>query len=508
MLPRRISSVCPVCLRKIPADLRARDEAQKGTVYLEKTCPDCGSFAVPVWRGRLDLSEWIAREEPLTEEAEASCGGNCLLCGAHPQETCCALLEVTRRCDLRCTFCFANGGEAGGDPSFDALRSAVDDIVRLAGAPLLQFSGGEPTLRDDLPALIRYAKEAGCSYTQVNTNGIRLAEDPAYVRRLKEAGLDIVFLQFDGTDDEVFRILRGRPLFAVKKRAVENCAMCGLGVTLVPTVVRGVNDEKLGEIVRFAAAHHPAVRGVHFQPVTYLGRIPGLPGGADRYTLDELIADLAEETGLPSDAFLPSRCDHALCGFHATFLVTKDRLLYAATSRRADSREGRTSAAVNRTFIGDHWRGTGAPLSLPPRAGGDMSSAHAHTEGCMPSAAGSGTASEAAVREDGEGNSPRLRLAADRMEEMDFDGFIRAMRQGTLVLSAMVFQDAMNLNLERLSRCSLHVYKEGKLIPFCAAYLTPLGAGERIGSPDAGPGATAQQVPDARPASKEVPPCD
>ena len=56
------------------------------------------------------------------------------------------------------------------------MKKAIRDIVSQCGEPLLQLSGGEPTLRDDRPELIRYAKEAGCSYVQTNTNGIRLAQ--------------------------------------------------------------------------------------------------------------------------------------------------------------------------------------------------------------------------------------------------------------------------------------------------------------------------------------------
>ena len=71
------------------------------------------------------------------------------------------LLEVTRRCDLRCRFCFANGGAAEDDPPIETLKAAITDIAENCGKPLLQLSGGEPTLRDDLPELVRYAKEAG-----------------------------------------------------------------------------------------------------------------------------------------------------------------------------------------------------------------------------------------------------------------------------------------------------------------------------------------------------------
>ena len=279
-------SVCPVCLKNIPAVLRTEES---GRIVLQKTCPDHGFTSVPVWQGEIG--------------------------------TCCALLEVTKRCNLRCTYCFADGGQPEPDPELSTVKAAIQDIARQCGSPLLQLSGGEPTMRDDLPELVRFAKEAGCSYVQLNTNGIRLAEDPAYAEALAEAGLDIVFLQFDGTRDDIYKKLRGRPLLKEKRKAIGVCSDLHLGVTLVPTVVRGVNDDNLGELISLACSLAPGVRGIHFQPVSYFGRVPHAPGEEDRYTLDRLMADISDQAGIPMESFMPSRCDHPLCGFHADFLI-------------------------------------------------------------------------------------------------------------------------------------------------------------------------------------------
>ena len=309
---RMTRSVCPVCLRNLPARLLREAD---GRVLLEKRCPEHGAFRVPVWQGRLDWDEWLRGTPPLPEGVGLRCPAGCGLCAEHEIGSCCVLLEVTGRRNLRCRFCFARGGEGAREPALAELKDAVRDIVRQCGDPLLQLSGGEPTLRDDLDELVRFAKEAGCSYVQLNTNGIRLAQEPDYARRLAEAGLDIVFLQFDGTRDEVYRALRGRELLAVKEEAIRVCGDLRVGGTLVPTVVPGVNDDQLGEIVAFACAHAPAVRGIHFQPVSYFGRYPGRPEPEERYTLDRLMADLSEQAGIPLTSFMPSRCDHPLCGF-------------------------------------------------------------------------------------------------------------------------------------------------------------------------------------------------
>ena len=151
--------------------------------------------------------------------------------------------------------------------------------------------------------------------------------DEAYVAALAEAGLSFVFMQFDGTRDDIYRKLRGKPLLELKKQAIANCAKYRIGVTLVPTLVPRVNTDDIGNIVRFGISQVPTVRGVHFQPVSYFGRYPAPPANEDRYTLAELVADLGRQTnGLVNITNIaPSHCDHPLCGFHSSCLLYTSR---------------------------------------------------------------------------------------------------------------------------------------------------------------------------------------
>ena len=447
MILRNTRSVCPVCLSNIPAQLR---EQPDGSVFMEKTCPQHGDFRTVVWRGRLPFDRWTRCAEALRGDEGLLCPENCGLCGEHRRGSCCVLLEVTRRCNLRCRFCFADAGEEK-EPSFADLREAISDVAHLGHHPMLQFSGGEPTLRNDLPELVHAAKEAGIPYVQVNTNGIRLAEDPGLACALAEAGLDFVFLQFDGVDDSVYRTLRGRELFAVKEQAIENSGKAGLAVTLVPTMVPGVNLAALGNMVKFAVDRSPVVRGVHFQPVSYFGRIPGAsPTNAERFTLDELLISVCEQTGLQTDDFIPSRCDHPLCGFHGSFIAEEGKLIPLTRSDTAPTKT--ITARENREFVARHWvrkRENEAASAAPvPVAFGKANPVPTKTY--------------------------QLRLAMEQSSVADMDVFLKKVRTQSFTLSSMPFQDAMNLDMERLRSCSLHVYGGGKLRPLCAAYLTPM----------------------------------
>jgi uncharacterized Fe-S cluster-containing radical SAM superfamily enzyme len=111
---------------------------------------------------------------------------------------------------------------------------------------LIQLSGGEPTLRDDLPEIVALGRKQGFGFIQLNSNGIRLAADKTFVQKLAEAGLSTLFLQFDGTHDAVYQQIRGQKLLETKLQAIDNCAANGIGVILVPVLYPGINTGDIG----------------------------------------------------------------------------------------------------------------------------------------------------------------------------------------------------------------------------------------------------------------------
>lgn len=450
---RRTYSICPRCMRRI----EARHVRRGDKIYLEKTCSECGSFSTLIWSGKLDIDKWRGGEPEIKPGENENCPSACGICPEHRQGTCCVLLEVTKRCNLGCPFCFAKGEAEGADREFSDIKKDLSFIAS-KGAGLVQLSGGEPTLRDDLPEIVAAAHEAGIRYVQLNTNGIRLAEDEAYVEALAAAGLSFVFMQFDGTRDKIYEWLRGRPLLDIKKRAIEVCDKYHIGVTLVPMLVPGINTDNIGDILRFAANRSPAVRGVHFQPVSFFGRTPKIPKEADRFTLDMLIDAVYEQSyGLvPEGTLLPSRCDHPLCGFHGDYIVREDRTLYPLHKEQGDCCCGVATAEQNREFVARRWlRRDEVPAPCPDCGEeddieeDDPPEPHGEHEHC-----GGGTCS-----------------CGEKEESMSLDKFAQRIKSHGFTVTAMAFQDKWNIDLERLRRCSLHVCDGERLVPFCAYYI-------------------------------------
>lgn len=398
---------------------------------MEKSCAEHGSFSAVIWRGDvIPMEGWGNYQPPENEDNTPDCPDSCGLCPGHLQNTCCVLVEVTRRCNLDCPVCFAKSGGTSQDPPLSELAHDFKELVK-NGNTFVQLSGGEPTVRDDLPDIVAAARAEGCENIQLNSNGVRLGQDKGFTKALAEAGLSFVFMQFDGTEDAIYEKLRGRSLFAEKQAAIEACSDELIGVTLVPTLVPGVNDHNIGDMLKFGLERSPAVRGVHFQPVSYFGRYPGPPEDKDRITLPEVLSAIERQTGGRINIldFLPSACDHPRCGFHGDFTVLPEGLMKLTPKNQGNAccQPDGTEHLKNREFVSRRWKRT-------------------------------------AVNSTGEYRDD------DGVIHLDY--FLERVKTHGFTITAMAFQDAYTLDTERLRRCSLHVYKDGKTIPFCARYLT------------------------------------
>jgi 7,8-dihydro-6-hydroxymethylpterin dimethyltransferase len=404
---------------------------------LEKSCREHGKFKTLLWQGNPEWQNWVRPKIPTQPQVcaaavERGCPYDCGLCPDHRQHTCTALVEVTRHCNLKCTYCFASAGGGEEDPPMEVIERWLEKVYQTGGQSNLQLSGGEPTVRDDLAEIIALARRIGFHFIQVNSNGLRLAEDNSYLKNLCKAGLNSVFLQFDGTEAEIYRRLRGRDLLTEKHLAIQNCALNGVGVVLVPTIVPGVNDHNLGDIIRFALRNLPAIRGVHFQPVSYFGRYPKEPEDKDRITLPQVMRGIVEQTNglITIEDLKPPGCENAFCSFHGNFNLLPDGRLKVFSNSCCGGETAEEGARKARNFVERQWNGI-KPLS--PNPGSDEN-------------------------------------------ENSWDELLYQLKNYSISISGMAFQDAWNLDLERLKDCCIHVANpEGKLVPFCAFNLTGTG---------------------------------
>lgn len=407
-------------------------------IYMEKSCDRHGPFRTRIWQGEASYKKWIKPKIPIVNRfrmvpEKNGCPFDCGLCPHHRQHTCTAVLEVTQNCNFNCTFCFAGSDAAKQfkDPSLEEIDRLLAHVYAASPGCNLQISGGEPTLRNDLPQIIALAGKAGFDFIQLNTNGFLAAKDTTLLKKLKQAGLSSVFLQFDGLSDSVYEKLRHRSLTEIKQKAVSNCIENDIGVILVPTLVPGINIKEIGPILFFALENAPGVRGVHFQPVSYFGRHKGIPKDEDRITIPEILSEIEAQTQkmFTQKDFKPSSCEHALCSFNGKFLIKEDKTVQPLISFNTDCC---------------------APVKA--EQGSRQAKASVARQWCTP---------EKIL------NRPVLE------NEDGLERFIRQARTHMFSVSGMAFQDAWNLDLDRLKGCCIHsVAKDGRLVPFCAYNLT------------------------------------
>jgi hypothetical protein len=205
---------------------------------------------------------------------------------------------------MMCDPCFMDANQVGfvHELEWSEVQKILDDAlgVKPRRQISVQFSGGEPTLSPHFLRAVKYAKDAGFFCVQCATNGVRFAQEPEFARQAKEAGLRIAYLQFDGVGEPANAHRKVGNLFEVKLRAIENLHAAGVDVVLVVTVVRGVNDDQVGQVVRFAVENADKITVVSFQPVSFTGRDEDI-GDEERrdkrYTLSHLARDLKTQLG-------------------------------------------------------------------------------------------------------------------------------------------------------------------------------------------------------------------
>jgi uncharacterized radical SAM superfamily Fe-S cluster-containing enzyme len=459
---KETKSICPECHSVLPARIFEED----GMVMMSKSCPVHGDYEDVYWS---DLEQWnrVKRystvgdglENPRTETLRG-CPFDCGICPNHKSHTILSIIDVTNRCNLKCPICFANASAAGYvyQPSFEEICRMIDNLAanRPVSVKALQLSGGEPTLRDDLPSIINYAHSAGIHHVEVNTNGIRIANDPTFLDRVMESYVSSFYLQFDGVTSEPYKITRGLDLLPTKLKAIDNLRARGHDSTiLVVTLVRGVNDNQLGRIIDFAASNHDTIRCVNVQPVSITGRIDKNKLADYRITIPDFMRLVEEQTdgqvrrsdfypvpavvpfakavGALKGKRFPEFTMHEHCGM-ATFVFVEDGKLVPIT--RYANVDAFMNAMSEVAALAQAGRKVRANMKMIE------SLKHMRLKLLGP-------------------------LVTGVMKEGSYEALGRLMRS-IIMIGGMHFMDGYNFDLERVERCGIHyAIPDGRIIPFC-----------------------------------------
>lgn len=321
-------SICPECKRVIDAQIILRHNQ----VFMRKRCPHHGWFEglissdAQMYVGSSAFNKPGSLPLQFSTEVKEGCPLDCGLCPEHKQHTCLALIEVNTGCNLNCPVCFADAGE-GFSLTLEEVERMLDRLLELEGEPeVVQFSGGEPTIHPDILDMVRAAKARGIPHVMINTNGVRIARDDRFLEELAELR-PTIYLQFDGLERGTYQKIRGADLLETKLRCLDRLAAHDLDAALVAAVERGINEQEVGSLVKFGI-HHPAVRGMVFQPVTHTGRhLPFNP--MERVTIPDVLHGLVQQTdGLfQLGDFVPVPCCFPTCQVNTYVYVDEGEII-------------------------------------------------------------------------------------------------------------------------------------------------------------------------------------
>ncbi|MDA5107571.1 radical SAM protein [Brevibacillus thermoruber] len=307
------NSICSQCLRKTEAKVII----EEGRVYLWKHCPRHGrekvliSTDVDYYKRCREFLKPAEMPQVWNTPIRYGCPYDCGLCPDHEQHSCLTLVEVTDHCNLQCPICYAESSPKRTSwRSLAEIGQMLDAVVRNEGEPdIVQISGGEPTLHPQFFEILDMAKARPIRHLMVNTNGIRIAQDREFARRLAEymPGFEI-YLQFDSLEKEALMELRGADLREIRRKAVEHLNEFNISTTLVVTLKKGVNDGEIGRVIQYGL-EQPAVRGVTFQPIQAAGRTEAFDPSRDRLTLSEVRQRIVEQSGVfAAEDIIPVPC--------------------------------------------------------------------------------------------------------------------------------------------------------------------------------------------------------
>jgi uncharacterized radical SAM superfamily Fe-S cluster-containing enzyme len=456
-------SICPECLKVLDASI-FEDE---GKVYIKKDCPEHGSFQELYWS---DYDQYVRAEKlrydgdgltnPRTKTVNG-CPYDCGICPEHKSHTALAIIDITNRCNLTCPICFANAAAAGYvyEPTKEQVTGMLENLRANDPVPAtaLQFSGGEPTIRNDLFDFVRKAKELGFRHVEVNTNGLRLAQSVDYCRELKEAGVSTVYLQFDGLTPEVYKFIRGVDLLDTKMKAIENCRQAGLhSIVLVVTLVKDVNDSQLGDIINFAVENFDVIRCINIQPVSLCGRLPQKERDRMRITIPDFMRLVEDQTegkikvsdfypvptvvpvskavGALQDKRYVEFTAHPHCGMATYLFVENGKIIPITRYANIDKFVG----TMNKVYEN----------------------------------ASKGSKKKAKLRLLGAARHVKFSFLRKYLLRVLTEGSYNSLgdlQRKTILLSSMHFMDPYNFDLERVQRCVIHyAVPDGRIIPFCS----------------------------------------
>jgi uncharacterized radical SAM superfamily Fe-S cluster-containing enzyme len=513
--PRTTDSLCPKCVPairqqiidgKLPheillnekvGEIKAQIIERDGQILMVKDCPIHGHFEDVM---SIDTAFFKHLEEVFpgrdirahNDEKLHNHGTSTVTHGRGSVLT----IDLTNRCNMMCDPCFMDANQVGfvHELTWDEIKTMLDNAVTIKPRRQMsvQFSGGEPTLSPYFLDAVAYARKVGYTSVQAATNGIEFAKSKEFAKAAAEAGLRYAYLQFDGIGNAANSHRKVGNAFDVKLQAIHNLYEAGVDIVPVTTIINGINNEQVGNIIKFALDNPKKINFLSFQPVSFTGRdeeVSDERRQAQRYTLSHLAHDVKNQTGMGEPtrdwfpiSFMSTFSDwadlvhgpdrdwgqlscgcHPNCGISMAMMIDKEtKEAVPVTAFINADRLAKNIAEVNDAGRGKFLTILGATLALLRNYKPEMAPTHFKIKDLL----------EKFDKSFGATGRSYGKVTADRtMEDIKKR---RGDRWNFLFIAGMWFQDLFNYDFRRTEQCIIpYATQEGE-ISFCA-YNTGVG---------------------------------
>jgi len=184
------------------------------------------------------------------------------------------IADITHRCNMSCANCYIPNRDI---PDMD-INKLYSFLEKLPKRTYIRLIGAEPTIREDLPDIIRNVKKLGHKVS-LTTNGLKLGRRK-YVKKLKDSGLRLSLISMNGANnDDIYKILDNGKYANLKVRALRNCMLENMIVNTGTIIAKNINECTIEDQVNLffnimeKTNYKPKVKPIlRFKSVGQLGR--------------------------------------------------------------------------------------------------------------------------------------------------------------------------------------------------------------------------------------------
>lgn len=274
----KTKSFCPECKKVLDTNIVEENDS----MFMDKKCPEHGNFKIKVakrawyYKGLSDYYNNLFPKDSLQNKRQQTYTNS-----------------ITAKCNSKCPICFADSPlPKKEDLSLDFIKDQLSKIKN-KGLNVHFSGGGEPTLRDDLPEMIRLTTESG-NNAGILTNGIRIANDFEYLKKLKEGGVEVIYTWMDTIKNPaIYKKMRGQDFIESKKKFVENMKKLKIPIGIIPVIARGINESEIGDLIDYARKEE-TVHNLFFKSYNHMGGCAFTPNA--EFLIDEFVETVANQS--------------------------------------------------------------------------------------------------------------------------------------------------------------------------------------------------------------------